>query len=149
MKVKKIVFRALLTLTVISSIVSGCKKADSGPNDEELLVGRWKIISATYKVYTNNVLTSTQNETLNYNTYTIFRADGTYTIDSQNPLDTYIENGLYFTPYDNIIVTHPDGTSDTFSLTISELTQSRLVLEETTISGNYKYVDIHVLTKIN
>lgn len=134
-------------LLIIIALISGCQKSDSKLSSDQLMIGKWKVITESNKDYENNVLSYANTQILDYDVYLIFRSDGTYKIDNRDPQDSFTEDGVYEIEGDEISI-HPVGRTEILRIKIKELSPSALIIEETYIELNRKSVTTTSLTKV-
>lgn len=135
-------------MTIFSVALYGCKKNTATPSTNQLIIGKWKLISSSTKEYQNNVLINTTEYTANYNFYITFRSNGTCTIESNNPSDPGTEEGTY-TISDNIITFRDSNGFEGDPNTIYEISDSQFVWGYNDESGNYRVVSRTIFNKVN
>lgn len=134
MKINKLILFLFSALILIGS--TQCKKESTSPT----IIGKWKMISESYKVYKNNVLTSSGTEDINL-------VGGTIQFNSDQTAIATDKSGTYNYKYS---INNTSLIIDGSNYTIVELTTSKLVISyENDLTSTSKEVITDTFSKVN
>jgi hypothetical protein len=143
--------RILLLLAVVGLTLSSCKKNEASPSSKDLIIGKWKAVSEEWKDYTNNTLTDSGSETIDYDLFDTFRTDGTVIEEDFESLSYNSTTYDYEVVGDKLIISDDSGYYDEF--TITELTRTTLKIKaewsDTLNGAARKYIRIMVLRRVS
>ena len=87
----------VLIFVAFTGIISGCKKNEAMPNKNQLILGKWKIISELVEDFENGRLISSENYPYtDLFFYLTFKSDKTLKVEEEI---TTSDNEIYYTDY--------------------------------------------------
>lgn len=139
--------KLIFSLVMIALIgLSSCKKNDASPNINQQFLGKWKYMSSSTKEYENNVLIDSEDSTPQFNIYMTLRADGTCTIENDDPNNP--GGNTNYTISDNKLTFRASNGTSSDPWDIVEVTDTQLTLGYTVISGTYRVEQRDLFDKV-
>lgn len=137
---------SFVTITLIG--LSSCKKNDASSSGNQQFLGKWLLISGSTKEYQNNVLIKSEDHIPKFNLYMTLRANGTCTIESNDPNCTSCGDVNYTISDNKFNFIGPKVKTSDGPWDITAVTDTQFAFGLTSISGTSKVVERSLFNKV-